>query len=434
MRPPKAGAVNINDLKIRIEEGGFDTVFSEFYGPGREKPQAERYSRLIAGLYPGEPVPKDCQVRLFSSPGRTELGGNHTDHNRGRVLAAAVHLDIAAAAVREKGMAAVIFSEGREISVNLESLEPLEKEKGCSEALVRGTAAGLKKKGYKIGGFRAAINSSVPVGAGLSSSAAFSVLIGTILNTLYNSGAASPLVLAQAARDAENRFFSKPCGLMDQTAVAFGGTLAIDFKDPENPLISRISFAPEDYGFTLCIVQTGGSHENLTPDYASIPQEMFAVARFLGAESCRDLAVENLLKKGPEVRRALGDRALLRAFHFTEETNRAGEMAAALCSGDMDLYLRLIRESGRSSALLLQNSYPPAYPEQQGISLALYLSSRFCGNGGAARVHGGGFAGTVACYVPTNRLSGYRNIMEPYFGPDSVIPVRIRPQGAAPLL
>ncbi len=350
-------------------------------------------------------------------PGRTELAGNHTDHQGGRVLAAAVDLCIRAEAETTDDNAAILLSEGfGELRIALGDLSPAESRPGTAEALARGTFEYLKEKGYALGGFRAKLRSEVPAGAGLSSSAAFGVLAGRLVSQLYNGGEIPPMTLALAAQYGENAHFGKPCGLMDECACALGGVSFLDFREPipkAETIESRL-FAPE---WRLLTAATGGSHRDLTAEYAAIPADMKAAAAFFGKGRLRDVEAEDFLAALPEVRRACGDRAALRALHFFEEDRRVPEMASALRRGDVSAYLRLMDASGRSSAENLQNSFALSDPETQPIPLALALCRRVLGSKGAARVHGGGFGGMVQVLCPAERVEALNEALTPVFGP-----------------
>jgi galactokinase len=402
----------------------------KLYGPGAVE-QERRYAGLIEGLGEG--------ARAFSAPGRTELGGNHTDHNRGRVLAAAIHLDAAAVAVPRSDRAVFFRSTGfPDVLVDLgDGLSPKPEERGTTEALVRGIAAEFARRGAQPGGFSANASSTVLPGSGLSSSAAVEVLLAKIFDTLYGGGQCSALELAQIGQKAENDFFGKPSGLMDQAASACGGVVAIDFADPGAPEIAALDFDPLSAGFALCVVNTRGSHADLTPDYAAIPQDMKAVARFFSKSFLREIDLPQLLAHAGELRKAVGDRALLRAIHFCNENRRALAMAELLRQPDsMGRFLELVNESGDSSWELLQNLYSPRDCRQQGLPLALAVTREFFREQGiqaACRVHGGGFAGTIQAYIPVAALDGYRQRMEALFGPGAVTVLRIRPVGAVEL-
>ena len=355
----------------------------------------------------------------ISVPGRTELAGNHTDHQGGHVLAAAIDRFLTAEVEPQADTATVVSAGFPAFSVSVHELEKERSAPGTSAALLRGVLEYLKREGYPVGGFRAEISSGLPSGAGLSSSAAFSVLMGRIVSGLYADGSIPALTLAKAAQYAENVHFGKPCGLMDQCACAFRGVSFIDFREAE-PLVETIRtelFAPD---YVLLTVDTGGSHADLTGDYAAIPADMKAAAAYFGKTRLRDVTEAELRAVLPELRRALGDRPVLRALHFYGEERRVPLMAAALKAGDAADYLRLMNESGHSSAELLQNQYAPSAPQYQSIPLALSLCRDAMGQDGAVRVHGGGFAGMVQVLCPVGRVDALREAAEPVFGAGSV--------------
>jgi galactokinase len=371
-------------------------------------------------------------VLFVSAPGRTELGGNHTDHNRGMVLAAAVSLDTRAAVRPAANDLVTVVSEGYgEIKVDLHGLHPQESERHSTAALIRGVASRLRELGYEIGGFAAWVTSDVAVGSGLSSSAAFEVLIGGVLNELYNSGTIPSETLASVGQHAENVFFDKPCGLMDQLCSALGGAMKIDFVAPDSPRVRKVGFRPDLAGYALIIVNTGGSHADLTPDYASIPFEMRAVAHALGGADARDITVDLLLERLEEVRKKCGDRAVLRCFHFLDENERVDGQVEALETGDFERFLELVRASGESSLRLLQNGHSAADPRHQGVMLGIELTRRFLRRSGrgACRVHGGGFAGTIQAYIPEGEVQAYRSYLGRWFGEEAVRQVAVRHQG-----
>ena len=368
--------------------------------------------------------------RYFSAPGRSEICGNHTDHNRGKVLAAAVDLDIIAAVEPTDDGLVVVKSEGYpEDRISLSELSVSHSEKNTSAALIRGVLAGFKARGYEIGGFRAYTRSNVLKGSGLSSSAAFEVLIGTVLSGLYNGGKASAVEIAQIAQYAENVYFGKPSGLMDQMASSVGGFTKIDFKDPENPEIEAISLDLKAHDYNLCIIDTRGDHADLTPDYAAIPSEMKAAAGYFGKDYLRELSREDIIENISALRDAVGDRAVLRALHFMDENVRVDELAAAIKSGDFSAFLSVIERSGDSSYKYLQNVYTCAHPDEQGVSLALYMAKSLLGGEGAVRVHGGGFAGTIQAFVPDAKLKEFVKGMEKVFGDGSCYVLSVRPYG-----
>lgn len=386
----------------------------------------ERLHRWYKDSYAGSGSP-----RQFTAPGRTELGGNHTDHNHGKVLAAAVQLEAAAVAEPLKGRIEV-RSGGwdKMFSIDLDNLAPRKEEEGKTEALLRGVAAEFQKRGHVVGGFRACVESSVLQGSGLSSSAAFEVLTGAILSSLYNEGAIAPAELAMIGQIAENVHFGKPCGLMDQMASALGGVITIDFRHPSAPEVRKldVDFAAE--GWSLCIVNTKGDHSDLTPDYAAIKGEMNQIAGHFGRTVLRDVPEQSFYDEIPSLAGRYSHRALLRSIHFFEENHRVDAMVAALEQGRMDAYLSLVNASGRSSAQFLQNAYSPKHINEQPIPLALALTEKFLAGEGACRVHGGGFAGTIQAYVPLNRRRDYVKTMEGVFGPGSVIELAVRPEVA----
>ena len=372
-------------------------------------------------------------LRLFTAPGRTEIGGNHTDHNYGKVLAAGVDLDSIAAASTSGDGRIVIFSQGypERFEVSLDALSVVPAERGTTAALIRGIAARFRQHGFLIGGFRACIASDVPVGSGLSSSASIEVLIATVLNALYNSSKIDPVTIASVGQYAENVYFGKPCGLMDQITSAVGGVVKIDFEDPLAPAVEKVDFDFSASGVVPLVVDTGGSHADLTEDYSSIPREMMSVAAFFGKTVCRQIYLEELLSRLAELRAAAGDRAILRALHFLQENRRVDLQVEALRNNDMAEFLRLVRESGDSSYRWLQNCVSPHAGTEQGIPLALALAERFVRDGaGACRVHGGGFAGTILAFLPAVCLGDFQAVMESAFGPGCVKRLRIRTQGS----
>ena len=380
--------------------------------------EAEKEFEIIYGEKP---------LYAFSAPGRTEVGGNHTDHNFGRVLAAGVSLDVIAMVIPTDDGVISVKSQGFDIKpVNTAELDIIKAEENSSEALIRGMAAGFKKSGHKIGGFKAYTTSNVLKGSGLSSSAAFEVLIGTILNGLYNDGSASDVEIAQLAQYAENAYFGKPSGLMDQMASSVGGFITIDFADEKNPVINSINFDFSKSGHSLCIVDTKGNHADLTPEYAAIPAEMKSVAQFFGKKVLREITKEQLIENISAVREKCGDRAVLRALHFFDDNERVLKEAKALNSGDFNTFLELVNESGNSSLSYLQNIFAVSAPSEQGVTLAIYTAKSLLGGKGACRVHGGGFAGTIQAFVPNEKLEEFKTGMEKVFGEGSCYVLSIR--------
>jgi len=373
----------------------------------------------------------------FSAPGRTELGGNHTDHQHGHVLAAAVDLDILAAVRPNGGDQVRIASDGYvPFSVDLADLSPRGAEKNTSAALVRGVAAGFRDRGFDLSGagFDAYLGSEIPAGSGLSSSAAFELLIGTIFNSLFCADRLDPLTLAQIGQAAENVYFGKPCGLMDQMACSVGNMVHIDFKFPENPEVERIEFDFSKTGYSLCITNTRGSHSMLTDEYAAVPGEMKKIASLLGHDVLRPVTMDDILSNITTLREEAGDRAVLRAMHFVEETKRAGEEARALNSGDLWEFLKLVRESGNSSFKYLQNIYTNSDVNTQNVSIALAVSESVLTREEVARVHGGGFAGTIQAFVKNDNAEHYREVMDSVFGEGACDILKIRKYGGIKII
>lgn len=399
-------------------------------GPSAVATQRARYRQLVAEF--ARLFPAQREVELFSAPGRTEVGGNHTDHNGGRVLAAAVDLDaIAAVAPNDDGVIRLHSAGYPPSTVHLTSLDPVAAERYTSAALIRGVAARLQALGFRVGGFDACLTSNVLHGSGLSSSASFEVLVVTILNHLYNQGRIEPVLAAQIAQYAENNYFGKPCGLMDQTASAVGGFVTIDFQDQSRPIVRQVDFDLAASGYTLVIVDTGGSHADLHEDYAAVEREMKEVARALGGRVLRDISREQLLESLPDLRTRLSDRAILRALHFLADDRRVVEQVEALERSDLPRFLELVIESGRSSWMLLQNCYSCQAVEEQGIPIALTLSESVLRGRGAWRVHGGGFAGTIQAFVPAELRAEYLQRLRGALGQESCHELRVRPVGAA---
>ena len=368
--------------------------------------------------------------RYFSAPGRTEIGGNHTDHQRGRVLAAAVNLDTLAA-VRVNGTGTIrILSQGYPMSqVELSCLEPQAEEVNTTPALIRGVAARFAQLGCQVQGFDAYCTSTVLPGSGLSSSAAYEVLIGTIINHLFFDGRVSQPEIARIGQYAENVFFGKPCGLMDQTASAVGNLVSIDFFDKDNPVITPVDFDFSACGHALCIIDTRASHADLTDEYAAIPMEIKKVCAHFGKEVLTQIGEAEFYAAIPALRRECGDRAVMRCIHFYQDNARVPRQVAALRSGDFDEFLRLIAESGRSSWMYLQNVIPAGYKAHQDVAVSLALCEHYLQGRGAFRVHGGGFAGTVQAFVPFDLLDSFRAGMDAALGEGACHVLSIRPQG-----
>ena len=412
-------------LQQTIRDGGYDAVFAGLYGKGRVETQRARYARLLDGFLA---VYGDREAALFSVPGRTEVSGNHTDHQHGRVLAAAVDIDIIAAASPTDEGVVRLKSEGYPEDVtDIRRPDAKACRRGTSSALIAGVCAAFEAAGRKTGGFCAYTMSDVLTGSGLSSSAAFEVMLGNILSHFYNEGRVPAVELAKSGKYAENEFFGKPCGLMDQAACAVGGFAYMDFASAAEPEIEKLSL--ELGGRMLCIVNTGGNHADLTNEYALVPKEMKEVAAFFGKEFLRDVDEQEFYDKIGEVRKEAGDRAVLRAMHFFDDDRLAAQEAQALRAGDFDGFKEMVIASGRSSFQRLQNVFATINPQEQGLSLALALTEKFLAGEGAWRVHGGGFAGTIQAYVPLARLDKYRAAMEKVFGKGACYVLSVRQAG-----
>ena len=389
-----------------------------------EKQKKQELDRAFASAFGGTPE------RYFSAPGRTEIGGNHTDHQRGRVLAAAVNLDTVAA-VRLNGTDTInILSEGYPMCrVNVRELTPVASEINTTPALIRGVAARFAQLGCQVQGFDAYCVSTVLPGSGLSSSAAYEVLIGTIINHLFFDGRVSQAEVAQIGQYAENVFFGKPCGLMDQTASAVGNLVTIDFFHKENPVIRPVEFDFSACGHALCIIDSGADHADLTDEYAAVPGEIKAVAAWFGKEVLTQIQEAEFYAAIPQLRKACGDRAVMRCIHFYQENARVPKQVAALEQGDFEGFLRLIKESGYSSYMYLQNVIPAGYKQHQDVAVALALCEHYLGGRGAYRVHGGGFAGTVQAFVPFDILDSFVAGVDGALGSGACHVLSIRPQG-----
>ncbi|MCI7125980.1 MAG: galactokinase [Agathobaculum sp.] len=425
-------------LITRIEAGEFDGVFGRLYAHDAAviETQRKRYIQTIQEFE--ECFGEGRDLRIYSAPGRTELGGNHTDHNNGVVMAAGVNLDIIAVVSKNDNNVINFKSKGfgRIDGIDLNRLEPVESEASHSAALIRGVAAGVAKVGGKVGGFDAFSTSDVLRGSGLSSSAAFEVVVGAILRGEYNNGdetLLSQVELAKIGQYAENVFFGKPCGLMDQTASAVGGVVAIDFADTDRPMVEGIGLDLRAEGYALCILDSGADHADLTAEYAAITGELKAVSGYFGKSYLRDVPEQEFLAALPAVRKAAGDRGVLRAFHFYAENQRAADEADALRTGNFERFLALVRASGRSSALYLQNVIPTGQTVRQELMVTIALCERLLAGRGAVRVHGGGFGGTAQAFVPLDALAYFKAETEAVLGAGSCHVAAIRPVGGVRL-
>ena len=422
----KLGAV-----RQRLEAGGLDGALSRLTGG---TPDRKRVSRVLDGFQRTFGAGEDTPVTLCSAPGRTEICGNHTDHQHGRVLAAAVNVDFLACAAPNGGDTIRFQSEGWPlVEVRLDGKGPRAEERESTASLVRGMAELAARRGHPVKGFDAYAVSDVLPGSGLSSSAACEVLLGVIVNHLFCQDAFTPVEIAQMGQGAENVYFGKPSGLMDQTASSVGGAVAIDFADPARPVVRSVAVDLNALGYALCIIDSGASHADLTDEYAAVPREMGAVAAFFGKEVLREVSQEQVLSHLPALRERAGDRAVLRALHFFADDARAEEEADALARGDMDAFMALVKESGRSSWEFLQNITPAGAVREQAMAVALAVAERALKGRGACRVHGGGFAGTIQAFVPLDSLEAFRAETEGALGAGSCHVLSIRPVGGAVL-
>ena len=420
-----------SELKSLLRAGGLEK-YSALYADVNQ--QTERFINAIDEFC--KAYGDDRDISILSVPGRSEIIGNHTDHNHGKVMAGAINRDIIAIASKNSNDIIGFCSEGyAKDKIALSSVMEADKfKKFTSRALIAGMAASFIKDGYTVGGFDMYCCTEVLKGSGLSSSAAFEVMIGNIINHLYCDGRVDNQEIAKYAQFSENVYFGKPCGLMDQMACAVGGFVYIDFLDNKNPVVESVDLSLSRYGYSLCIVNTGGKHANLNDDYASVPSEMKAVAKALGREVLRGLTEAEILASAEKLRTTVGDRALLRAIHFVRENERVENARAALKCGDLDKFYQVILASGRSSFQYLQNVYTTINVAEQGLSLALALTDGFLSErGGAFRVHGGGFAGTIQAFVKTEDLPEYVSLIDSVFGKGSAMPLNIRPLGAVKL-
>ena len=390
--------------------------------------QKERYISAIKNFIE---LYGDNDIEIYSAPGRTEVGGNHTDHQHGQVLAASISVDAIAITSKNDSGIINIKSEGYDmINVNVADTEKTDSEEGTTAALIRGIVAGMQARDFKTGGFNAYITSDVLGGSGLSSSAAFETIIGNILSGLYNDNKIDAVTIAILGQYAENVYFGKPCGLMDQMACSVGSLCHIDFADTENPQIEKIDLDLNAVGYSLCITDTKGSHADLTPDYAAVPAEMKSVAEMYGKKVLIELSEEEVISHIPEIREKLGDRAVLRALHFYEECKRVENQVNAIKSDDFEMFLKNIKASGDSSYKFLQNVYTSHDIMHQNVSIALCMSEMVLGSEyGVSRVHGGGFAGTIQAFVKNEKVSEYKQALDNIFGEGSCNVLKIRKYG-----
>ena len=425
---------NANVFLKELESGALNGRMVEIYGCDSEKAQdyADRFVRVIKGFQVTFPENAGAEIGLYSAPGRTEIGGNHTDHQYGCVLAASVNLDAIAAAALNGTNTIRFYSEGYGmIEADLSVLDPVESEKESTLALIRGMAALAIGRGYEVKGIDVYCTSNVLGGSGLSSSAAFETLMGVIINDMFCGGAFDAVEIAKMGQVTENQYFGKPSGLMDQSASSVGGVVAIDFGDPENPKVEKINLDLAGEGYALCIIDSKSSHADLTDAYAGIPREMKAVAATFGMSHLRGLTKEDLIARTGAIRKVCGDRAFLRAMHFVLDNERAQKEAAALKAGDFDAFLKIVKASGESSYMYLQNISVEGAVDNQAVGVALSLCDVLLDGRGAFRVHGGGFAGTVQAFVPLDMLDSFKATVESAIAPGCCHVLSIRPVGGA---
>ncbi len=423
--------MKVCELKKLLREGALAEKYSALYLDTQR--QTERFIRAIDAF--SELYGTDRDISIFSVPGRSEISGNHTDHNHGCVLAGAIDRDIIAIAAKNDDGIIRFKSEGyNEDVVKLDAIDdPDNFPRYKSVSLIAGLAKGFKNEGYAIGGYDAYTTTEVLKGSGISSSAAFEVQIGNVLNYLYNDGKVSNIEIAKLAQFSENEYFGKPCGLMDQMACAVGGFVYIDFEDNKNPIVEPIEDPLAGLGYSLCIVNTGGNHADLNDDYASVPYEMKAVAKEFGKDFLRGLTEDDIIKKSASLRESVGDRAILRAIHFIRENDRVGKIREHLKAKNIEGFFSGVIRSGLSSFRFLQNVFTTVNVREQGLSLALAITEGYLDGEGAYRVHGGGFAGTIQAFVPDSLADGYVALMNSVFGEGAVMKLRIRQTGATRL-
>lgn len=426
--------MNVNELIAAINDGTYDENLKAVYVTDKAvEEQKPRYVETLNDF--GELFGYDREVNIMSAPGRTEVCGNHTDHNNGKVLAASINLDAIAVVSKNDDNIIRVKSKGHKMNVvDLDDLVPNEANFGSSTTFVQGVAATIKNLGYTVAGFDACTTSDVMGGSGLSSSAAFEVLLGSILSYMFNDGKISPVEIAKVAQYSENVFFGKPCGLLDQMASSVGTFVTIDFKSTKDPVIKKIDFDFSKSGHSLCIVDTHGNHSDLTDDYAAVRAEMESVAQALGKNVLREVSYEEFFAALPELTGRVNDRAILRAIHFFNENKRVEKAVECLENNDFEGFKQVIIDSGRSSFMLNQNVYTPKNPTEQKLSLALAISKELLDGKGAWRVHGGGFAGTIQAFVPNDMLDEYKKTIEGVFGEGSCHVLIIRPVGGTQVI
>lgn len=417
------------ELIKNIQNNKYQEVFKNIYVD--ETVLQYQSDRYISAIEHFEELYGADDVVIFSAPGRSEVGGNHTDHQHGQILAASINLDAIAVVGKLSGNEVTVVSDGYDkIVIDLSDLSYKDTEKETTTALIRGVLSSMKDRGYSIGAFKAYITSDVLIGAGLSSSAAFETLIGTMVSYLYNDGNIDPVTIAIAGQYAENVYFGKPCGLMDQMACSVGNLVHVDFANPKKPVVNKVDFDINKFGYSLCITDTKGSHADLTDEYAAVPAEMKEIAAYFGKEVLLGITMEDIINNITDIRRRFSDRAVLRAVHFIEENKRVEAEVNALCHSDMDAFLANVKASGDSSFKYLQNVYTGSDVTHQNVSLALAISDTVLAGGkGVSRVHGGGFAGTIQAFVKDSAVWEYLSAMNKVFGNDACKVLKIRQFG-----
>lgn len=420
--------MNTQMLIEKIQNGELDNRLLDIYVDS--KLMEYQKSRYIAAIKKFEALYQAGEVVLFSAPGRSEVGGNHTDHQHGKVLATSINLDsIGVVRATDDNIIRLVSDNYDEIVISLDDILLKEEEKETTTALIKGMVSGFLNRKFEVGGFSAYVTSDVLIGAGLSSSAAFETLIGTILSGLYNNMNVSAVDIAIIGQYAENIYFGKPCGLMDQMACSVGNLVYIDFENPNKPIVEKIEFDMEKHGYSLCITDTKGSHADLTDEYAAVTKEMKLVAKHFGQEVLRGITAQDILKDIKVLRSALGDRSVLRALHFVKENERVSHEVDALKKGDFEQFIDCVKKSGDSSYKYLQNVYSNSDVQSQNVSIALAISDVVLQGNGVSRVHGGGFAGTIQAFVKNDTVEEYKKSMDLVFGEGSCSDLRIRKYG-----
>lgn len=420
--------MNTEMLIKKIQSKEWDSKLLDIYVD--DKLLDYQKNRYVEAIRKFEKLYGPGEVKIFSAPGRSEVGGNHTDHQHGTVLAASINLDsIGIVRATNDNVIRLVSDEYPEIVISLEDIMLKQREKETTTALIKGVVAGFLNRQYKVGGFSAYVTSDVLIGAGLSSSAAFETLIGTILSGLYNNMSVSAIDIAIIGQYAENIYFGKPCGLMDQMACSVGNLVYIDFENPSKPVVEKVEFDMEQYGYSLCITDTKGSHADLTDEYAAVPKEMKLVAKHFEQDVLRGITIKDILKDIAVLRSKFGDRSVLRALHFVNENERVGKEVSALKNGNFEQFLRYVKESGDSSYKYLQNVYANSDVSCQNVSIALATSDVSLGENGVSRVHGGGFAGTIQAFVKNSHVVEYKRNMDLVFGEGACNDLKIRKYG-----